>query len=74
MNKVVYSKDHKEIVRRLKIARKQAGLSQQEASKILGKTQSFISKLETNQRRIDVVLLKELATLYKKSVRFLMGE
>ncbi len=70
MSKVIYSKDHKYIVEQLKKARKEAGLEQAEVAKLLGKTQSHISKVEAGQRRIDIVALKEFARIYKKDINF----
>ncbi len=70
MSKAIYSKDHKYIVEQLKKARKEAGLGQQEVAKLLGKTQSHISKVEAGQRRIDIVMLKEFAKIYKKDISF----
>jgi transcriptional regulator with XRE-family HTH domain len=70
MSKAIYSKDHKYIVEQLKKARKETGLEQAEAAKLLGKTQSHISKVEAGQRRIDIVSLKEFAKIYKKDISF----
>jgi transcriptional regulator with XRE-family HTH domain len=70
MSKTIYSKEHKYIVEQLKKAREETGLSQREAAKFLQKTQSYISKLESGQRKIDVVQLKKFARLYKKSLDF----
>ncbi len=53
--KSVFSKTNEELVRRLRQARKEAGLSQIEAAKRLGCRQTFISKMECGGRRIDVV-------------------
>lgn len=36
-------------------ARKQAGLSQREVADRLGKPRSFVSKLESRERRLDIV-------------------
>jgi len=55
MNKTIYSKDHKFLVEQLKKARIEAGLDQGKAAVLLGKTQSYISKIEAGQRRIDIV-------------------
>ena len=66
MSKAIYSKDHKYIVEQLKRARQEAGLEQEQVAKILKKTQSYISKIESGQRRIDIVTLKEFAKIYKK--------
>jgi transcriptional regulator with XRE-family HTH domain len=72
MSKAIYSKDHKYIVEQLKRARKEAGLEQMEVAKLLGKTQSHLSKVEAGQRRIDVVALKEFAKIYKKDISFFL--
>lgn len=70
MSKVIYSKYHKFLVEQLKKARTEAGLDQIKAAEILGKTQSYLSKIESGQRRIDVVQLKEFARVYKKDLDF----
>ncbi len=72
MSKAIYSKDHKYIVEQLKKARQEAGLEQTEVAKLLGRTQSHISKVEAGQRRIDIVALKELAKIYKKDINFFL--
>ena len=70
MPRAIYTKDHNVIVERLKTARIEAGLGQVEVAKKLGKTQSYVSKIESGQRRFDVLQLKEFAKLYKKSLDF----
>ena len=70
MSKAIYSKEHRYIVKQLKKAREETGLSQEQVAKILNKTQSYISKIESGQRKIDVVQLKEFAKVYKKSLDF----
>lgn len=72
MSKTIYSKEHKHIVEQLKKARKEAGLSQGEVAKLLHRTQSYISKIESGQRKIDVVQLKEFAKIYKKNLDFFL--
>jgi len=68
--KTIYSQEHKILVEKLIRAREDAGLRQGDVAKLLGKTQSFISKLESGQRRIDLVQIKEFANIYKKPVSF----
>ena len=70
MKKTIYSKEHKYLVEQLKKARKEAGLDQKEVAKLLNKTQSYISKVESGQRRIEVLQLKEFARIYKKNLDF----
>jgi len=66
MSKSVYSKDYKDIIERLKRARIDSGLSQQEVANKLNKPQSYISKIESGERRLDVVEMKKFAEVYKK--------
>jgi transcriptional regulator with XRE-family HTH domain len=73
MKKTIYSTEHGKVIDRLIQARTDANLTQVEVAQKLGKTQSFVSKVEAGQRRVDVVLLKELAMIYKKSVEFFVG-
>lgn len=70
MTKSLYSKDHKHLVEQLKKARTEAGMDQKDVAKALGRTQSYVSKIESGQRKIDVVQLKELAKIYSKSISF----
>ena len=70
MSKAIYTKDHNAIVERLKQARLESGLGQVEVAENLGRTQSYISKIESGQRRFDVLQLKEFAKLYKKSLDY----
>ena len=70
MSKSVYSKDYKEIIDCLKQARIDAGLSQQAVADKLGKPQSYISKIESGERRLDVAEMKKLAEVYKKDISY----
>ena len=56
--------------RRLIAARESAGLTQREAAELLGRSQSFVAKSETGERRVDVVELGEFAKAYGRSVTF----
>lgn len=70
MSKTIYSKEYKVVIDRLKKARREAGLKQEEVSSKLGKPQSYISKIERGERRLDVVELKKIADIYKKSLDY----
>lgn len=72
MNKTIYTLDHRTLVGKLKQARIKAGLGQKEAAKALGNTQSYVSKIESGQRRIDIVQLKEFARIYKRSLNYFL--
>ena len=73
MRKTIYSEDHKCLVERLKQARKDKGLDQKQVAALLGVSQSYISKVESGQRRIDVVQLKQFSKIYKKSISYFLG-
>lgn len=70
MDKTIYSKGHKALIARIIKARKEAGLRQEDVGELLGRTQSYISKIEAGQRRVDIVQLKEFAKVYKKDLDF----
>jgi len=70
MSKSVHSDDYQSIIKRLKEARLEANLSQQDVADKLGKPQSFISKIESGERRLDVAEIKKFASIYKKNVSF----
>jgi len=56
--------------KRLREAREQAGLTQTEVARQLRRPQSWVSKCESGERRVDVIELCELATLYGQPVQF----
>ena len=70
MAKTIYSNDHKLLVERLKKARLAAKLTQVEAGKLLGKDQTFISKVESGQYRVDAIQLAGFSKIYKKDLRY----
>ena len=70
MGKTIYSKGHKALIARIIKARKEVGLRQEDAAGLLKKTQSYISKIEAGQRRVDIIQLKEFAKIYKKDLDF----
>jgi transcriptional regulator with XRE-family HTH domain len=70
MPRAIYKDEHQKIVQSLKEARIEAGLGQVEVAEKLGKTQSYVSKIESGQRRFDVLQLKEFAKLYKKDITY----
>jgi transcriptional regulator with XRE-family HTH domain len=74
MEKAIYSREQDSLVERLKKARLEAGLDQADVARILRKSQSFISKIESGQRRIDVIQLKKIADIYKKDIIYFLEE
>ena len=68
----VHSARYKEFLRRLKAARLAAGLTQAEAARALGRPQSFLSKCESGERRLDVIELEELARVYRRPLKWFL--
>ena len=72
MSKSIYSKEYREIISRLKKARIDSGLSQQMVADKLGKPQSYIAKIESGDRRLDVAEMKKLTIIYNKPVDYFL--
>ncbi len=70
MKKTIYSKQYKTLIARLKAARLHCGLNQVQVARSLRITQSHVSKIESGQRRLDVIQLKEFAKLYKQDIKY----
>jgi len=70
MSKSIYSKDYRNVIEKLRKARLDAGLKQSEVAQKLKKPQSYISKIERGERRVDITELKELADIYKKDITY----
>lgn len=68
--KTIYSQEHKQLIERLIKAREDTKLRQEDVAAKLGRTQSYLSKIEAGQRRVDLVQLQELAKIYKKPLKF----
>ena len=66
----IYSVRYQAFLQRLREAREQAGLTQVEVAKKLNQPQSYISRCESGERRVDVVELTDFATIYKKSLDY----
>lgn len=68
-----YSPRYQAFLERLRAARLEAGLTQQQVARRLKKAQSFVSKCETGERRVDVVELAEFARIYGKPLDWYLG-
>ena len=60
------------MLERMRKARLEAGLTQVQVAKKLGHHQSYVSKIESGERRVDVVELNKFAKLYGKSVDYFL--
>jgi transcriptional regulator with XRE-family HTH domain len=62
----VHTHAYKAFLKRLLAARERTGLTQGEVARQLRVPQSRLSRMESGERRIDVIELAELAQLYGK--------
>jgi len=67
-----YRVKYQNLIKRLRQARIEAGLTQVEAGKRLRKPQAYISKIERGERRVDAVELDELAKVYNKDINYFL--
>jgi transcriptional regulator with XRE-family HTH domain len=65
-----YVKRYRSFLERLKQAREEAGLTQAEAAGRFSRPQSFISKCESGERRVDFVELQYFASIYRKPLSY----
>ncbi len=62
--KSIYDEDYIEIITRLRVIRTSMNITQHDLANKMGKTQSFVSKIESCERRLDVIeFLRWLDTL-----------
>jgi transcriptional regulator with XRE-family HTH domain len=66
--KSTYSAGYQRFLERLRQARQEACLTQAEVGRRLGLRQSFVSKVESGERRLDPVELARFAAVYGKPV------
>ena len=62
MEKSLYSAKQKTLLALLRQVRSDAGLRQDDVAKRLRKPQSFVSKYESGERRLDILELREICT------------
>lgn len=68
MKNSIYTKEYQAFLQRFKQARIDAGLTQNDVAKKLKQHQSYVSKCESGERRVDVVELTRFAKLYGKKI------
>jgi ribosome-binding protein aMBF1 (putative translation factor) len=70
----VYSDQYQRVINALKKARKERGITQAQLAEALGKPQSFIAKVESGERRLDVVEFVHLAQLVELEPSIIINE
>ena len=68
----VHSPEYRYLLKRLREARQASGLTQVEVAKALRRHQSFVTKCELGERRLDPIDLARFAKLYRKPLSFFL--
>ena len=63
MPKAIHSARHKKLTELLIAQRRQAGMTQAQVAKALGRHQPFAANIENGERRLDIVELLDLAAV-----------
>jgi transcriptional regulator with XRE-family HTH domain len=72
--KSTHSATYRALLEALKEARATAGFTQAEVARQLRRPQSYVSKVESGERRVDVIELADLCRLYGLDLcQFLRG-
>lgn len=74
MHRSDYSKKRRYLSGRLIEARESAGLSQKQVADSKIVSQSELSKIENGARRVDFLILLELAKLYNQAITYFILE
>ena len=70
MVETLRSKEYAQFVGKLRKARLEAGLRQIDVAKKLKRTQSYVSRVEVGEQRLDILEVKKFAELYKKDINY----
>jgi len=70
MAHAAHASEYREFLKRLRAGRERAGLVQTEVARRLRKPQSYVSKCESGERRVDVIELVAFAALYNLPLSF----
>jgi len=69
-----YVRQYRLLLKRLRQARLDAGLTQSQVANRLGRRQSYVSKCESGERRVDAVELLRFAKAYRKPLFYFLQD
>lgn len=70
----IYTEEYQKFLIQFRKARKEAKLTQAKVAKILNQPQSYVSKCESGEKRIDIIELARFAKIYKKSIDYFLDK
>jgi len=66
--KTIHTSEYRKLIDKLIIARKKANLTQKDVAENLHCSQSYISKIENYQIKIDPIKLKQFSEIYQVDI------
>ena len=60
MEKTVFSEEYRTVLDLIRTIRREAKMTQVEVAALLGETQSFVSKYERGERRLDILEIRSV--------------
>ncbi|MFZ2193537.1 MAG: helix-turn-helix transcriptional regulator [Candidatus Moraniibacteriota bacterium] len=72
MGSTIRTKEYALFIERMKKARLESGLKQIEVAKKMKRPQSYISRVESGEYRLDILEVKKFAGLYKKDINYFL--
>ena len=72
MEKTITTKEYANFIKKLRGARENAKLKQIDVAKKLKRPQSYISRVESGEYRVDVLEIKKFAEIYKKDINYFL--
>lgn len=73
MEKSIYSAEYQQLCALLRDLRREAGLTQVDVADKLSVPQSFVSKYESGERRLDVIELRHVAMALDTTLETVIG-
>lgn len=70
MGRTIRTKEYAIFIERMKKARLESGLRQIDVAKKMKRPQSYISRVESGEYRLDILEVKRFAQLYRKSIEY----
>ena len=74
LEKTLGSKEHRALIDFLVQQRERLGMTQSELADAIGEYQSFVARLESGQRRLDVIEFLRLAEVLQFDAKAVLGD
>ncbi|MDI6777798.1 MAG: helix-turn-helix transcriptional regulator [Patescibacteria group bacterium] len=72
MDKTINTKEYARFIEKLRKARLKAGLRQIDVARKVKRPQSYISRVESGEYRLDILEVKKFAKIYGKSIKYFL--